>query len=590
MGSIIINSNLAALNAQRRLSQSTASLQESFTRLSSGLRINRASDDASGLAIAAGLKVDARVFNQGVRNFSDAVGMFNVAEGATRELSNILLRQRELATQAANGTLSFDQRAALNEEANALVEEYNRIIDSTKFNDLSLIDGSLSELRVQGGFGDLGGILVSLGEALSRVVGDGTFEDPVAYGASLPAGITTFDFDGDGDLDIANAKVTFGAHWIGILLNNGDGTFSAEVTYEAAVLTTDLRVGDFDGDGKVDIASSYNAVTRVLLGNGDGSFRTAVYTPHAGVLVSDLEIGDFNSDGILDLLVAHQGTGIALMIGNGDGTFLSPVTFAGGASVQGVSVADIDHDGNLDVLASDTGANTAQLFLGDGGGGFSNPTAIGLGSTQGDLQLEDVNGDGIADLVGSLIATQTTVVRLGNGDGSFDAIATYAGLSNLSKTELFDVNGDGLLDIVTGTTTGTGQIMFGNGDGTFGGIRSFTAGTDNADVAIADVDGDGAGDLITSNRTDSIFVSISNGVSTNLNPSLRLFTREEALEAMDTIDGELERVLSELGEIGATQSRMQTAQLVRAQILQQAGAAILGQANQSPQLALALIS
>ena len=124
--SITINSNLA-LNAQRRLGQSTQSVQQSFTRLSSGLRINKASDDAAGLAISESLNVDARVYTQGIRNLNDGISLTNIAEGAMQELTNITIRQRELATQSANGTLSLQQRQALNQEANALVDEFNRI-------------------------------------------------------------------------------------------------------------------------------------------------------------------------------------------------------------------------------------------------------------------------------------------------------------------------------------------------------------------------------------------------------------------------------------------------------------------------------
>jgi flagellin len=98
VSSITINSNIASSNAQRRFGQSSARLQENFNRLSSGLRINRAKDDASGLAVAADLTLDARVFSQGVRNVNDAISLLNIAEGAASELNTILTRIRELAT------------------------------------------------------------------------------------------------------------------------------------------------------------------------------------------------------------------------------------------------------------------------------------------------------------------------------------------------------------------------------------------------------------------------------------------------------------------------------------------------------------
>ncbi len=199
MSRITLRSNLASLNAQRRLTESTASLSESFTRLSSGLRINRARDDASGLAISEDLKVDARVFAQGVRNLNDSISLLNIAEGATTELTSILIRQRELATQAANGSLSSKQRDALHEESKALSNEYNRIINSTNFNDLSLIDGSLSDIRAQAGYGENGAVQYSLGEELARAVGTGQYAVNGTYkGVTSSALISVVDFNGDG--------------------------------------------------------------------------------------------------------------------------------------------------------------------------------------------------------------------------------------------------------------------------------------------------------------------------------------------------------------------------------------------------------
>ena len=131
MSTITLNSNIASLDAQRRLGQSTASLSKSFERLSSGLRVNKASDDAAGLSVAASLDVDARVFNQGVRNLNDGISYLNIAEGATSSLKDILIRMRELATQSSNGTLKDTQRLALDGENQALIGEYNRILQTT---------------------------------------------------------------------------------------------------------------------------------------------------------------------------------------------------------------------------------------------------------------------------------------------------------------------------------------------------------------------------------------------------------------------------------------------------------------------------
>ena len=124
----------ATLGVIRRLDQSGASLSRLFEQVSSGRRINRASDDAAGLAVASGLNVQSRIYAQGVRNLSDGTSLLSIADQALGQLSNIVNRQLELAEQAANGVLSNTQRESLNLEAQALSEEYNRIIETTTFN------------------------------------------------------------------------------------------------------------------------------------------------------------------------------------------------------------------------------------------------------------------------------------------------------------------------------------------------------------------------------------------------------------------------------------------------------------------------
>ena len=162
-GSISTNSNVAALGAQRTLSQSTKALEQSLTRLASGLRINRASDDAAGLAVSQGLEVDSRIYAQGMRNINDAVSLTNIQESSLHELATITLRQHELAEQAANGVCSSAQRGAINAEASELTKEYNRIVNTAEFNGIKLFTGESRELRTQFGEGEDAAITFSLG-------------------------------------------------------------------------------------------------------------------------------------------------------------------------------------------------------------------------------------------------------------------------------------------------------------------------------------------------------------------------------------------------------------------------------------------
>lgn len=148
---ISVNSNLAALRAQRFLGNSTAALSKTYERLTSGQRINRASDDAAGLAIAESLRVNSRLAAIGIRNAQDGISVIAVTDGALSSISGVLARLAELAQQAANGTYSSQQRSALQAEFLNLGSEVERIAVTTKFNGVSLLSGS-QQLVFQVGF------------------------------------------------------------------------------------------------------------------------------------------------------------------------------------------------------------------------------------------------------------------------------------------------------------------------------------------------------------------------------------------------------------------------------------------------------
>ena len=141
---IRIFNNIASLNSQRLLGNNNDRLSQSVERISSGLRINRASDDAAGLAISEGLRSDIRALRQAVRNSNDGISLVNITEGALNEQGSMLIRLRELASQAATGTTGSTERATIQLEFNSLRNEIDRITATTEFNGQKLIDGSLS--------------------------------------------------------------------------------------------------------------------------------------------------------------------------------------------------------------------------------------------------------------------------------------------------------------------------------------------------------------------------------------------------------------------------------------------------------------
>ncbi len=139
-----IFNNIASLNAQRILGTNNERLAQSVERISSGIRINRGADDAAGLAISEALRSDIRGLRQAVRNANDGISLINVAEGALNEQSSILIRLRELASQAATGTVGSTERQAIQLEFTSLSKEIDRIAATTQFNGQGLVDGSLS--------------------------------------------------------------------------------------------------------------------------------------------------------------------------------------------------------------------------------------------------------------------------------------------------------------------------------------------------------------------------------------------------------------------------------------------------------------
>ena len=143
MGVQIFN-NVASVNARRLLDENSARLTQSIERMSSGIRINKASDDAAGLAISEGLRSDIRTLRQALRNANDGMSLVQITEGALQEQGNILIRLRELASQSANGTVGSTERASIQLEFSALRDEVDRISSTTEFNGQGLVDGSLA--------------------------------------------------------------------------------------------------------------------------------------------------------------------------------------------------------------------------------------------------------------------------------------------------------------------------------------------------------------------------------------------------------------------------------------------------------------
>ena len=169
---ITIGSNIVSLQAQRRLDITGTKLSNSFNRLTSGYRINRGSDDSAGLAIAETLKADSRIAQQAIRNTNDGISTIAIADGALSEVANILSRLAELASQAANGTLSNTQRSVVSNEFTSLSSEIERIAQVTEFNGIKLLSGS-SAVTIQVGAGTRSGAQIGYTNQVATLQGIG---------------------------------------------------------------------------------------------------------------------------------------------------------------------------------------------------------------------------------------------------------------------------------------------------------------------------------------------------------------------------------------------------------------------------------
>ncbi len=183
--SLIINHNLMAANATRNLNKSYGELSNSVRKLSSGLRINNAADDAAGLAIRELMRADIATINQGIRNANDAISMIQTADGALSVIDEKLIRMKELAEQAATGTYNSTQRLIIDSEYQAMASEITRIANATEFNGIKLLDGSLSGAHQGSGLNTEGAVRIHFGTANSSAEDYYDIKIGGAFAASL---------------------------------------------------------------------------------------------------------------------------------------------------------------------------------------------------------------------------------------------------------------------------------------------------------------------------------------------------------------------------------------------------------------------
>lgn len=255
-----INHNIQALNAYRNLSQTMNSTSKSLEKLSSGLRINKASDDAAGLAISEKMRSQIRGLDMAERNTLDAISLIQTGEGALNEVHSILQRMRELSVQASNGTLEEVDRQSIQDEINQLTEEIDRIADTTQFNQKKLLSGfvdgneSLSDLQLsfQIGANSSETLKVSLGimDAGKLGIGYNDADEKVEAGTNATKGVNVMsEEDASAAIDIfdnAIKLVSSERSKLGAIQNRLEHTTTNLQTANENLTSAESRIRDLD--------------------------------------------------------------------------------------------------------------------------------------------------------------------------------------------------------------------------------------------------------------------------------------------------------------------------------------------------------
>lgn len=336
------------------------------------------------------------------------------------------------------------------------------------------------------------------------------------------------DLNGDGILDLATVTLDAKLHPnLTILLGKKDGTFLAGKTYPIGIdnPSSPLAVGDFNGDGKLDLVAASGSAVVVFLGNGDGTFQAGKAT--AAPIVIGLAVGDFNQDGKLDLAVAefNSASDVQIMLGKGDGTFQAAVNYPVTSYPTSVAVADFNHDGHLDLAVANGGAgggNTVSVLFGNGDGTFRPKADYQVGYEPFGITVADLNGDGKMDIATADYTSGTASVLLNKGDGTFLPAAIYAASHPFAPYRITaaPLEPGSKPSLAVATIAGT-YILVNRGNGTFNPAQGYEpvstavvladfSGDGNADLAVAGgflFEGGSGGVTIIAGKGDGVFVT-----------------------------------------------------------------------------------
>jgi len=467
----VINTNIASLNAQRNLNKSQGMLSTSLQRLSSGMRINSAKDDAAGLAISERFTAQIKGLNQAVRNSNDGISLAQTAEGALGEVTNNLQRIRELSVQSANATNSASDRVAMQAEVTQLLNEVDRVASQTNFNGVKLLDGSFSAQTFQVG--------ANVGETISV--------SSIVNATKLGLG-----------LDNSAATRT-------------DGTAVTDAIGATGLTINGTATGAVAKDAKL-IAAAITATSTAVTASATTSVNTGVFSASAND-----ENGDIYTLTVGGVDIASTSTGAGTVTGATMDTAFAAGTVIADLAAVGITATGTFAGGNKTFIDAD-GDNIviSEAFTDANGGNNTGGVAAGTGTNFGSV-------DSIVSSGADLVIAGADVAKAGLTATTTTATTNTLNVSTVAGSNLLITAVDSALDIVNGARGDLGAVQ---------------------------------------NRFESVVTSLQ--------------TSSESLSAARS-------------RIQDTDFAAETANLTKAQILQQAGMAMMAQANSLPQNVLSLL-
>jgi flagellin len=433
-----INTNIASLNAQRNLGQTQSTLNKSLQRLSSGLRINSAKDDAAGLAISNRMTAQIRGLDQAARNANDGISLAQTAEGALQETGNILQRIRELAVQSANDTNTTSDRDSLNAEVTQLKAELDRIAQTTAFNGRNVIDGTMANATFQIGANAGEGQSISFSIASARAADLGTAAAASVTGtAAIAAAASTVTINTDLVVTADNAgaagdnitvSLVSDAHADVTETNTFDFSQNVVAVGETIILDGMTMTATGGAAAAADIAAAFEAAS--LAGGAGATVNNAVVT---GTASGDWTYDDSAGGGSLTLTSATSNSNVADLgavggtatvdapvVVQGDTAVATSVGVVGDAITVTASAAAIAGWSNADVAALISGQNTSVGTV-TASGGITNAAAFAATNLAGGADATEASADYEVN-VATVVASDLSVATLADSQSAIASV------------------------------------------------------------------------------------------------------------------------------------------------------------------------